>query len=89
MWTIIGYIILIALWLALIGFVLWITGWSVAIGLSLGFYPGVFFAVKNYITSVKEEVTHPFMRIISYISVGIGVAIPVLFPIIMIIINVV
>ena len=85
MWEILGYILVIVLWLSLIAFVLGITGFSVGVGLSIGVYPGIFYAIKNYFKSVKENITHPVMKAVSYISLGIGVSIPLLFPVLIII----
>ncbi len=89
MWSVIGYCLLGLLWLFLMFLVLGITLFSIGTGLSIGIYPGIFYAVKNYVLSVKENITHPFMKVVSYISIGIGVAIPVLAPVLAIILSVV
>lgn len=82
-------IIDIALWLSLIAFVLGITVFSVGLGLSIGVYSGMFYAIRNYFKSVKENITHPVMKAVSYISLVIGVSIPLLFPVLIIVFSII
>lgn len=85
----IGYILVFFLWLLLIAFVLNVTLSSIGLGLFIGIFPGVFHAVKNYCSSVKEKITNPFVKAVSYISVGIGVGVPILFVVTIIVAGIV
>ena len=82
-----GYILALALWLSLIAFVLGITVLSIGIGLSIGIFPGIFFAVRNYFQSINENITNPIMKVVSYISLGLGVAAAIVVPVVFIVLS--
>lgn len=77
----------VILWIILIVFVVVVTVLALAVGLSTGVFPGIFYAIKNHYYSVEDNVTHPIMKIVSYMGLGIGVISLILLPVLFIILS--
>lgn len=68
-----GYILVLALYLFLIGIALGSSALSLAVGLFASFFVGIFSAVKNCILGIHRSISNMFMKVILYITVGIVV----------------
>lgn len=68
-----GYILVLALYLFLIGIALGSSALSLAVGLFVSVFVGVFSAVKNCILGIHRSISNMFMKVILYITVGIVV----------------
>lgn len=64
---IIGYLILIALYITFFAFVVGVLLVSIGAGHFIGVFLGTFNAFKNYFTSIGEKISNKTMRAISFV----------------------
>ena len=74
-----GYILVIALYLFLIGLTLFSSGISLVVGLIGSVFVGIVSAVKGCIVGIHKSVTNIFMKVILYITIGIFCALMLTF----------
>lgn len=70
---IIGFVIAIGFFIALIGLILGTSAISITIGIVISVFAGIVSAIRNCAQGIKRSISNMFIKIVLYITVGLFV----------------